>query len=93
VPAVTAISHDIKAPLPPEYTLSTFPWLLFLAEVPAPPAPHSFTLILVTPFGMVNEDEPLAVYDIDVAKDRMDNRNSNHADLDHERTREYFSNS
>jgi hypothetical protein len=39
---------------------------------------------------MVNEDEPIAVYDTDVAKDRMDSSNSTHADLDHERNREYF---
>ena len=40
---------------------------------------------------MVNEDEPIVVKDTDVAKDRMDSSNSSHADLDHERTREYFS--
>ncbi len=68
MPPVTAISHDTKAPLPPANTPSTFPWTLFLAEVPAPPAPHSFTLILDTPFGMINEDEPITVYDTDVAK-------------------------
>jgi hypothetical protein len=39
---------------------------------------------------MVNEDEPIAVKDTDVAKDRIDSSNSSLTNLDLERTSEYF---
>jgi len=49
--------HDTNAPLPPAKVEE----VVTEVEVPAPPAPHSFTLIIDTPDGTVNDADPAVV--------------------------------